>query len=1338
VPTWAATFCLLSCVFFAAGVTTSAQFQIVGPAPVSASVARQRIRTLLEKVDPANRQQTIQDIFGLVNWYRDLLDEELIAAWQRDGRANLTEVMEPLADSRVAVGVIEFSWHQQRQATFTPVYAPMLGRLMARYPESAKPFFDDLLGSTSTDRQALDLSQPETEAVCRILLDMPDIRTLKQSALQILPHYRQAAGNLLDRDLQGGDREKRDRATHWLTDLAAVDSAFAVQPSTTAATPTRIDPEPLVANISASQSVPNSTDVLGRLGPASRRQTLDLFNAKQYAAAKDQATAEAASGNVVSMYVLGEIYSSGKGAVQDYAEAASWYRKAADANYAPAMVELGKLYETGRGVDQDLVEAARWYRLSAEAGDGAGMAGLGHMYEIAGGVQQDYVQAFQWYRKGAEAGSPAAMVDLGLLYENGHAVDQAFQPTRQDYGEARKWYEKAAAAGDASGMYRLAQCYEIGKGGAPDRPLAMEWYRKAAAAGSELARAQLGNETSGGQPAAANPRPTPAGAGGVGSGGVYRAGSEVSQPKLVSKVEPEYSETARKLIAEGTVELQIVVQPDGTARDFRVVRSVGYGLDEKAIEAVRQWRFNPGMKDGNAVPVAATVELSFTLFMRRVADRWASGPMAFALEAGVTPPVVKDGAMPPAVREDGDESVVLAFTVDSSGSVKNIQSVHGSESASELLTGYLARWKFQPAVKGGQSVEATGRVRFVKGQGDEAAKLPLSAPLARSNPSEPERAPEKSAPPVHSRLTSLQTDGERYVWIPPGAFTMGCSPGDADCKANEKPPHGELVANGFWLGETEVTQAAYQRMTGGNPSSHKGDRLPVETVTWNDAVNYCTAIGGRLPTEIEWEYAARGHAGITGARYGSLDAVAWHSGNSGGTTHPVALKQPNAFGLYDMLGNVWEWVEDSYPGSTEKILRGGSPFVDVQDTRVSRRFPVQPSASTYGRGFRCAGEWPEPGNSQPAAVNGASSNARPNILAEGDTNGATGAPAPPGGVYAGPGNGDPVIQGAREAARRFIESLPNFTARRFTNRYIAHGNRTSWEALDVAGADVIFENGKESYRNTHVSGKTSAGGVETPGLWSAGEIAVVLQNVLAPQTNADFSNKRPVAIGNRAAFRYDFSVEQRNSHWTVTASPEPYTPAYTGSIWIDQEDQRVLRIEMSARNLPDSFAFDAVESEVDYDYVPIGGRKFLLPANSETLSCTRATGDCFRNVVSFQSYAEFGADESGAGNSGPGRGGIVGNVYVPGNGVSAPVRTVNVLPDYSPEAQNARLSGTVVLSAVVDPQGYARDIKVVEPLGMGLDQKAIEAVRKWRFRPGYKDGRPVNVFMRVEVGFRVQ
>ncbi len=164
---------------FAASLAANAQFKVVGPAPFPPAAARQQIRALLEGVVPSNRQQTIDKLTGLLAWYRDILDEELIAAWKKDTRANLTEVMESLADSRVASQAVEFSWREQRPAAFDLAYAPMFAHLMARFPESAQPFLDDLL----TNRPTPELSEPEAEAVSRILLDMPDIGTWRNSAL---------------------------------------------------------------------------------------------------------------------------------------------------------------------------------------------------------------------------------------------------------------------------------------------------------------------------------------------------------------------------------------------------------------------------------------------------------------------------------------------------------------------------------------------------------------------------------------------------------------------------------------------------------------------------------------------------------------------------------------------------------------------------------------------------------------------------------------------------------------------------------------------------------------------------------------------------------------------------------------------------------------------------------------------------------------------------------------------------------------------------------------------------------------------------------------------------
>jgi formylglycine-generating enzyme required for sulfatase activity len=200
-----------------------------------------------------------------------------------------------------------------------------------------------------------------------------------------------------------------------------------------------------------------------------------------------------------------------------------------------------------------------------------------------------------------------------------------------------------------------------------------------------------------------------------------------------------------------------------------------------------------------------------------------------------------------------------------------------------------------------------------------------------------------------------QKDGLVYVWISPGNYVMGCSPGDAACFGWEKPPRPVVIGKGFWIGQTEVTQQAYLHVTGENPSRYRGPRLPVDQVSWYDAEQYCRAVGMRLPAETEWEYAAR--AGTTTARYAALDDIAWHDGNSENRTHEVASKLPNAFGLYDTLGNVWEWVANAYPADPKKrILRGDSFYNLPAHVRVSDRLWALPETAHRDMGFRCAGD----------------------------------------------------------------------------------------------------------------------------------------------------------------------------------------------------------------------------------------------------------------------------------------------------------------------------------------------------------------------------------------------
>lgn len=233
----------------------------------------------------------------------------------------------------------------------------------------------------------------------------------------------------------------------------------------------------------------------------------------------------------------------------------------------------------------------------------------------------------------------------------------------------------------------------------------------------------------------------------------------------------------------------------------------------------------------------------------------------------------------------------------------------------------------------------------------------------------------------------------------------------------------------------------------------------------------------------------------------------------------------------------------------------------------------------------------------------------------------------PSGAYS---SDDPIIDQTREKAFEFTETLPDYIVKQYTTRYqseSASRGHTSWQALDIVTADVVAENGKESYKNVMVNGKPTKD-VEQSGSWSEGEFASTLQAILSPASDALFTNKRSTTIVNRPAYRYDYVIEQPRSSWLVEAGGMRYRPSYNGAIWIDKETSRVLRIEMAGRNLPRDFALDQVESTIDYDFVLIGDKKFLLPTHSEALSCMRGTSECTRNVIEFRNYKKFGADEN--------------------------------------------------------------------------------------------------------------
>lgn len=233
------------------------------------------------------------------------------------------------------------------------------------------------------------------------------------------------------------------------------------------------------------------------------------------------------------------------------------------------------------------------------------------------------------------------------------------------------------------------------------------------------------------------------------------------------------------------------------------------------------------------------------------------------------------------------------------------------------------------------------------------------------------KIPDKVTPSPGDIMTN--SIGMKLVYIPAGEFMMGSNGGGS----NEKPVHKVRISQGFYMGQCEVTQGQYRAVMGKSPSSIKGDNNPVETVSWDDATEFCRKLSEKegqtytLPSEAQWEYACRAGTSTvfsSGNSESSLGDYAWYGYKVGKTTHPVGTKKPNDFGLYDMHGNVWEWCSDWYGGGyysgrpdidpqgpdtgSRRVLRGGSLSSSPWICRSAYHYRGAPGITLYDLGFR--------------------------------------------------------------------------------------------------------------------------------------------------------------------------------------------------------------------------------------------------------------------------------------------------------------------------------------------------------------------------------------------------
>jgi hypothetical protein len=225
---------------------------------------------------------------------------------------------------------------------------------------------------------------------------------------------------------------------------------------------------------------------------------------------------------------------------------------------------------------------------------------------------------------------------------------------------------------------------------------------------------------------------------------------------------------------------------------------------------------------------------------------------------------------------------------------------------------------------------------------------------------------------------------------------------------------------------------------------------------------------------------------------------------------------------------------------------------------------------------------------------------------------------------------EPLIRKAADAALDFTETLPNYVCQEVVSRYESTTRPVSWHAVDVVSTEVVFEDGKENYRNLTINGKpVNKTMEEMSGAWSTGEFGTLLIDLFSPATAADFHFVRDGRTGGIDAKIYDFQVRRENSHWNIHFGSQSYTPAYRGSTWIDPKTSRVLRIEIEASNLPPGFPGDQVESATDYQYVRLGGaQQYLLPVHAEILSCQRGTNFCSKNSIDFRNYRKYSGEST--------------------------------------------------------------------------------------------------------------
>jgi len=322
-----------------------------------------------------------------------------------------------------------------------------------------------------------------------------------------------------------------------------------------------------------------------------------------------------------------------------------------------------------------------------------------------------------------------------------------------------------------------------------------------------------------------------------------------------------------------------------------------------------------------------------------------------------------------------------------------------------------------------------------------------------------------------------------------------------------------------------------------------------------------------------------------------------------------ASSTPKSAGDADEDGKKAETAPQREPAETMAITAGTANELDPDRPRLRRGKPPARKSSASSK---------TDSNEPPPPETSSTVRPQPQTVALNNSNREADRPEP-----ATPRE-DPRIAKARQVVGTFTQSLPNYLCQEHIARMASTTQKIDWRPLDVVSAIVVYENGRDEYRNITVNGKPFNKRMEDmDGAWSTGEFGMMTADLFSPATAAEFTSGGSTRIAAHDAVVYDFEVAREHSHWHIQAPSQSIQPAYRGRVWLESKTAEVLRIEMEAYRMPKEFPLDKVESAVDYEYVRLGEHQFLLPVHAETLNCVRGTSDCSRNVIDFRNYRKY-------------------------------------------------------------------------------------------------------------------